>query len=236
MNTPALTACALVALASHVFSQSVTWETTGSNDSGDFGNTLLFHDSGRDLAVSSWGHTRGGLDDAFEAARGSVYTIGMGVSNADEGTGTNDHQMDNAGGDDWMLFSFDSAVSDVRIVIDPYGTWDRDVTYYTANLSGPVELTGLTYANLSALGFSARTDNFSIVSESSREIAINNPPGEFNTILFGAWQGEPVGDSVDRFKISSVSATLQAPAAVPEPSAALLGAIGILGLLRRRSR
>jgi hypothetical protein len=217
-----------------VFAQSVTWETTGANDSGDFGNALLFEDGGHDLTVTSWGYTRGDFDNAFEQARGSLYSIGMGVSNAEEGTGTNDHQMDNAEGDDWMLFYFDGPVENVKIVVDPYGTWDRDVTYYTANLDGPVNLTGLSYSNLSSHGFNPRTDNLSSTSGDARQVSINNVSGGFNAILFGAWQGEPTGDSVDRFKISSVSATFIAAPAVPEPSSMLLGLIGGLGLLRRR--
>lgn len=234
MKTPALAACALVALSLSVFGQSVTWETTGPDDPGDFGNALLFESGDHDLTVTSWGYTRSDFDDAFEEARGSLYSIGMGVSNGEEGTGTNDQQMDNAGGDDWMLFYFDGPVENVKIVVDPYGTWDRDVTYYTANLDGPVNLTGLSYSNLSSHGFKPRADSFSTVSSEAREISVNNVTGGFNAILFGAWQGEPTGDSVDRFKISGVSASFLAAPAVPEPSSMLLGLLGALGLLRRR--
>ena len=234
VKTSALAVCALIALTTSVFAQSLSWDTTGSNDSGDFGNALVFNDSGRELAITSWGHTRGDFDDAFEAARGSLYSIGMGVSNAEEGTGTNDHQMDNSGGDDWMLFYFDGPVEDVKIVVDPYGTWDRDVTYYTARLDGPVNLTGLSYSDLASLGFDSRRDSLGSVGSAARQVSIQNVSGGFNAILFGAWQGEPTADSIDRFKISSVSASPIDPVTVPEPSSALLGVIGGLALLRRR--
>lgn len=241
MKSPLLVACAVMASASLAFSQSPTWETVGPNYGGEFGNTLFFHDSGHELQVTSWGFTGGSENTSFEEARGSIYTIGMGVSNAEEGTGNPDHQMDNAGGDDWMLFYFDGLVEDVSVVIDPYGTYDRDVTYYTATLDGPIDLSGLNFANLAALGFSERTDDMSSYSGDAREVAIQNgSPDGFNMLLLGAWKGEPTGDSIDRFKISSVSATYvtgsgsSGTPAIPEPSSMLLGMIGATGLLRRK--
>jgi hypothetical protein len=244
MKSPALVACALMAFACSAFSQSPTWETVGPNHGGEFGNTLVFQDSGHELQVTSWGFTGGPDNLHFEEARGSLYTIGMGVSNAEESTGSPDHQMDNAGGDDFMLFYFDGLVDDVSVVIDPYGNYDRDVTYYTATLNGPIDLSGLNFANLAALGFSERTDDMSSYSGDAREVEIqgNNPDG-FNVLLFGAWRGEPTGDSIDRFKISSVSATYatgepnsgpSTTPTIPEPSTMLLAMIGAMGLLRRK--
>jgi hypothetical protein len=240
MKSPALAACVLMAFACPVFSQNVTWDTVGPNHGGEFGNTLLFHDSGHQLAVTSWGFTGGSDNTSFEEARGSLYTIGMGVSNAEEGTGNPDHQMDNAGGDDWMLFYFDGTVDDVSVMIDPYGTYDRDATYYTATLDGPLDLSGLNFANLAMLGFSERTDDMSTYSGDAREVDIQGGPDGFNVLLFGAWKGEPSGDGIDRFKISSVSATYASGSGstttptIPEPSGMLLGMIGALGMLRRK--
>jgi MYXO-CTERM domain-containing protein len=48
-------------------------------------------------------------------------------------------------------------------------------------------------------------------------------------VLIGAQAGKQGPRGVDRFKIDGVSAT----AAVPEPAAALLGLVGMAGLLRR---
>ena len=239
MKSPVLAICACVALASPAFSQNVEWDTIGPNHSGEFGNFLNFYSENKNLVVTSWGYTKGTSNTAFEAARGSQYTIGMGVSNAEESTGNPDHQMDNGGADDWMLFYFDEMVGNATVTIDPYGSYDRDVTYYTATLDGPVDLTNLTYADLMALGFSARHDSYSTVSGDAREVAIADSPGGFNAILFGAWQGEPSSDSLDCFKISGVSATYTgAPnphnSTIPEPSTAWLGLLGSLALLRRR--
>jgi uncharacterized protein (TIGR03382 family) len=238
MNSSALAICACIALATPAFSQNVEWDTVGPNQSGSFGNTLNFYSENKNLSVSSWGYTKGSSDTAFETARGSQYTIGMGVSNADETTSNPDHQVDNGGADDWMLFYFDEMVGNATVTIDPYGTYDRDVTYYTATLDGPVDLTNLTYADLVALGFSARHDSYSTVSGDARQVLIEDSPGGYNAILFGAWQGEPTTDSLDCFKISGVSATYTgAPnpyTSVPEPATAVLGLLGSLALLRRR--
>lgn len=242
MKSPLMALCACVVLAGTALSQNVQWDTVGPNHGGSFGNALNFYSDtdNKNLVVNSWGYTYGPSNTAFEAARGSQYTIGMGVSNAEETTNNPDHQVDNIGADDFMLFYFDEMVGNVKVTIDPYGTYDRDVTYYTATLDGPVDLTHLTYADLAALGFSARHDDYSTMSGDAREVSIANTTGGFNAILFGAWQGEPTGDSVDCFKISGVSATYTGQpnphgnGTIPEPSSALLGLLGTLGLLRRR--
>lgn len=238
MKSPALALCACAVLATPAFAQNVQWDTVGPNHGGTFGNTLNFYSENKNLSVTSWGYTKGSSGYAFEEARGSQYTIGMGVSNADETTGSPDHQMDNSGGDDWMLFFFDAMVSSATVTVDPYGTYDRDVTYYTATLDGPVDLSNLSYADLAALGFSARNDSYSTVSGDAREVSITGN-GSFNAILFGAWQGEPAAESIDCFKISGVSATYtgggnNGNSTIPEPSTGWLGVIGALALLRRR--
>lgn len=244
MKSPALALCACVVLSSPVLAQNVQWDTVGPNHGGSFGNILNFYSDtdNKDLVVTSWGYTKGSSNTAFETARGSIYTIGMGVSNAEETTNNPDHQVDNGGPDDFMLFYFDEMVGNVKVTIDPYGTYDRDVTYYTATLDGPVDLTNLTYADLATLGFTARHDDYSTVSGEARQVSIADTPGGFNAILFGAWQGEPSTDSLDCFKISGVSATYTgAPnphgngnPTIPEPSTAVLGLLGALGLLQRR--
>jgi hypothetical protein len=182
------------------------------------------------MSISSWGHTRGKKNDAFEAGKGIVYPTGVGVTNRDERDRTPDHQIDNGRGNDWVLIVFDSAVTDVKIVVNPYGVWDRDVTYYTANVSGPVDLDGLTYSDLADLGFGERTDDLSTRSKESREVEIQGDTSSFNAILIGAQLGKQGFRGVDRFKIDGVSAA----AVIPEPSVAMLGLFGMLGLLRRR--
>lgn len=226
----ALLACAALALVLPGFSQSLSWDTDGTPGSDAFGNTLVFADGALGMSITSWGHTHGKKNDAFESGKTIVYPTGLGVTNRDEGSRVPEHQLDNGRGNDWILVVFDSAVTDVKIVVDPYGVWDRDVTYYTANLSGDVDLTGLSYSDLADLGFGERTDDLGTRSSEEREIGIQGSTPSFNAVLIGAQLGKQGFRGVDRFKIDGVSATL----AVPEPSISLLGLLGFMGLLRRR--
>lgn len=230
MNPLAVSACALFALALPSFSQALSWETTGPQDNQDPGNSLVFANGEHGFTVTSWGYTAGKKNTAFEAAAGIVYPTGIGVTSAGERPRVPEHQLDNAKGNEWVLIVFDSLVTDVSLVVDPYGTWDRDVTYYTANLSGPVSLAGLSYSDLGELGFGERVDDLSTRSNQSREVEISGT-GSFNAILVGAQQGAPGGfRNVDRFKITGVEGSIMP---VPEPSSAMLGLLGGLFLLRR---
>lgn len=116
--------------------------------------------------------------------------------------------------------------------IDPYGVYDRDVTYWVGNITPGLDLTGKTYADLAALGFSAETVSLSTPSESARNVTIVGKG--VNAILFGAQRGEFTGDDVDRFKVTAIN--VNRLTAVPEPSGLLLGAFGMITLLARRRR
>jgi hypothetical protein len=230
VNPYALSACAALALVLPGFSQSQSWDTDGTPGTETFGNTLVFADGALGMSISSWGHTHGKKNDAFESGRAIIYPTGLGVTNRDEGSQVPEHQTDNGRGNDWILIVFDSAVTDVKIVVDPYGVWDRDVTYYTANLSGETDLTGLSYSDLADLGFGQRTDDLSTRSNEAREIEIQGSTPSFNAVLIGAQLGKQGFRGVDRFKVDGVNAII----AVPEPSVPLLGLVGMMGLFRRR--
>ncbi|MCW1913948.1 hypothetical protein OJ996_10200 [Luteolibacter sp. GHJ8] len=231
MNLPALSAFAVVAFALPVFSQSMTWETTGPSQDREFGNNLVFANGGQGFSATSWSHTGGRRNQSFEAALGVIYPTGVGVTNPGEGMRVPEHQIDNGRGNDWVLLIFEGPVSDVTLTLDPYGTWDRDVTYYTANLDGAVDLSGLSYEDLASLGFDQRVDDLSNRSNEDREIEINPESGTFNAILIGAFQDRPRGPrDIDRFKITGVNTLFT----VPEPSTTMLGVMGAAMLLRRR--
>jgi hypothetical protein len=232
MKLLGLLASAVIALAPPAFSQTMSWETTGPHADDDFGNGLVFANGGQGFTATSWSHTGGRRNQSFGAALGVIYSTGIGVTHQGEGSRVPEHQIDNGRGNDWVLLIFEGPVSEVTLTIDPYGIWDRDVTYYTANLSEPVDLAGLTYTDLAALGFGERVDDLSTRSSEEREIEITSESGGFNAILIGAQQGKPKPGSVDRFKITGLNATFT----VPEPSAALLGLMGGLMLLQRRRR
>ena len=230
MKLPALSACAAIALAFPAFSQTMSWETSGPQAHDDFGNELVFANAGQGFTATSWSHTAGRRNTAFEASLGVTYSTGIGVTNPDERNLVPEHQIDNAGGNEWVLLIFEGPVSEVVLTVDPYGAWDRDVTYYTANITGAVDLAGLTYSDLDELGFGERVDDLSTRSSDSRDIEITDDGSGFNAILIGAQQAKPFFRNVDRFKITGVEASF----AVPEPSAALLGLLGGILMARRR--
>ena len=229
----ALSACAVILLSLPGFSQSVSWEAaSGPQGNNQPGNELVFANSAHGFTATSWGYTGKKNNQSFTEGTSVVYSTGIGVTNRTEAPyAVPDHQVDNAKGNDWVLFVFDGPVSDVNIVVNPYGTWDRDVTYYTANVSGDVNLSGLSYADLDELGFSERVDDLSTRSSEERTLSVSGD-GSFNAILIGAGQDKPGSKKdIDRFKIGAVNATYTV---VPEPSAALLGLLGGLMLLRRK--
>ena len=233
MHPFALSALAAIALSLPAFSQDLSWGPAGPQGEHEFGNELVFANGAHGFTATSWGYVGKRNNQSFQEGMSVVYSSGIGVTNSKEGPyQIPEHQLDNAGGNDWILFVFDAAVTDVSIVVDPYGTWDRDVTYYTANLDGPLDLSGLNYDDLGDLGFGERVDDLSTRSGDARTLEVSGG-SSFNAILIGAQQGNPGRrNNVDRFKISGINATF----VVPEPSSALLGVFGGLLLLKRRRR
>ena len=129
-----------------------------------------------------------------------------------------------------MLFRFSAPVDPLAVRIDPYGTYDRDVSYWVGNVNPSIDLTGQLYGDLGGLGFLSRIDSNGTASSSPRDVSISNP-FSVNALLFGAkYLG--AGDGQDRFKITLVSAAVPVPSTLP-----LLG-FGMLGLawLRRKQR
>jgi len=216
--------------------------SSGGVDTGDiggaFGNIRTYTNDGVTVTVTAWGLT-GNSDTTFQTANLGQYTgtnLGLGVCNQNEGKNCSspNHQVDNAHGNDFVLFQFSSLItSPITITITPYGTYDRDVTYYTGNAASGLNLTGDALSGLSALGLTDVQNSDSIVSSSTRTVTLN-VSGGVNTILFGARVN---GDSyADYFKINGLSANVSP---TPEPAtSAAVGAtlIGLAALARRVNR
>jgi hypothetical protein len=160
------------------------------------------------------------------------------VCNRDEGAikkciaRGDEHQVDNKHEQDLVLFLFPTAQAMQSLVIDPYGLWDRDVSFWVGNVSPGISLTGLTFASLAALGFSGQVDSLNSAGEGPLSINLGGLVG--NALLVGALN---VADgTTDRFKIRSL--TTSAPAVVPVPAAAwlfvsALGSVAGLGRFRQ---
>jgi len=234
---------ALVALASALvvvsslpsFGQTVNWNLGGSGGYGATnGNALSFTQNGVKVTASAWGYTKDSGNTAFESGKLGQWSPGLGVVNRDENNSSPYHQVDNNIQNDYILFVFDKLVDVTSITVTPSPSgYDTDASYWVGNISSS-NLANLTYSQLvSSLGFSAEQIAYGSIPSGSANVAINAPSSGINAILFGAQRiGSANFDSkTDAFKVGKITATV-----VPEPSAALLSLLGVIGICFRRRR
>lgn len=218
---------------------TVTWDfaTGGSahtNVGSTYGNVRTFTEDGVTVTANAWADTGPTPPpNALEAAHLGRYSTGLGVCNSGEGsvsycTGNNPlHQVDNVSQEDLVLFQFDQPMIFHEIVIDPYGEWDRDVSFWIGNTANPLDLTGVGIADLGTVGFGAQMDDYNGISSAPLTIMLDDLQG--NSLLFGALF--PPNAQKDRFKIRSLTATV-----VPLPPAAWLLGSGLMVLFGARRK
>lgn len=74
----------------------------------------------------------------FQQARSELWATGLGVCSLTKPCGNPSHQVDNAGQREYVLFRFSAPVDPISVRIDPFGTYDRDVSYWTGNIALPL--------------------------------------------------------------------------------------------------
>ena len=217
------------------FAMSTTWDVTSSGggvySGSGFGNTLTYTSDAEKLIVSSYADTGAGA--AFETGKVTAWSVGLGTCNQAEGLycGNPEHQVDNAGQHDWVLFLTNYTTSFDSITIDPYGTWDRDVSYWIGTINPSLDLSGYSYGDLAGLGFGAENQIDNSPSYQAITLALNGDVG--NALLIGAQTGDQHCD-IDRFKIRDLTTTPSST--VPEPATLMLFGTGLVGLIRSRRK
>jgi len=212
--------------------------TYATGNGSTYGNRLTYAQGGETLRVTAWANTADGPLGGFESAFLQRFSTGLGVCNRDEGSIRNcvsrglDHQVDNVGQLELVLFLFESPQAMQSLTIDPYGTWDRDVSYWVGTVSPTATLGGLDFGDLATLGFGGRHDALNSVGGAALTVGLGGLVG--NALLVGALN--PADNSPDRFKMRTLVTTMAPPTVVPLPPAAwlLLSALGPLAALRRR--
>lgn len=230
----------LLLVAGTRVSDASTWNLAygGSNASSQgssWGNQLTFSKGGQQLKVSAWADTGSAPAGSFETAYLGRFSTGLGVCNRGEGSITAcidaglDHQVDNVGQQDLVLFLFDTPQAFTSLTIDPWGVWDRDVSFWVGTVAPNLSLAGASRTTLVALGFGPQVDSFNSAGESALSISLGGRVG--NALIVSALF--PADASPDRFKIKSLVTTNATVVPLPATMWLLVSALGSLAGVRR---
>lgn len=197
-----------------------------------YGNKVTFYEGSEKLRTYAWSNTAETPLGGFEPGFIRRFSTGLGVCNPDEGaindciSGSLDHQVDNVSQQDVVLFLFESPQAMQSLTIDPWGIWDRDVSFWVGTVSPTVTLTGTTFDTLASLGFSSQVNSLNGSGGEALTIGLGGLVG--NALLVSALN--PADGTPDRFKIRSL-----VTAVVPVPAAAwlFLSALGSIAGMRR---
>lgn len=218
---------------------------TQVNGSG-YGNGLDFGD----MTASAWATTGvpTSSNSLIDEAQIHQWSTGLGACNKDEGLAfggcntSSEHQVDNIGDDDYVLFLFDGLVEFDNLIFDPYFKSDRDISFWIGTISGSSSLLGLDPFDLDAgqsnsIGFGGYNQKNFRKGSGAKTVNLTGANGGNigNALLFSARADAGSYDDDDRFKIRSLEVNA---VVVPVPAAAWLfgsGLLALAGFARRKS-
>lgn len=245
----------LSASASTAFADTITWNLSGNAGLLSAGQTLTFTQDGIKVKATPWSGELGtGSSTAISANPGSnarlgQWSAGLGVCNQSSSSscGNPEHQVDNVGTNDWVLFTFSEAIDIQSIIVDPCcdgDARDTDVSYWAGNLSLTgsdglgFNLAGYDNAELNTLFGMNRVDQSGPSQTGAVTHVISTTPSSkmVNAILFGAKVGNPDTTSAkDYFKIKTIVGIGQ-DITVPEPGVLAMVGLGLAAIAHRARR
>lgn len=234
----------LVSAASVTIDFAVGGSASDGVGKNGYGNSITFSEGGLSATATGYGMTGGLLNTYLETAEVSRWDTGLGVCNQSEGTvnagflqpkcstfGTiispDEHQIDSNGADDYIVLSFDQAVSFSSAVIDPFQIHDRDVKFWIGNVDLlAFNLGGLDDTDIELIsGMGSAVTKTATASALPLTVGLDDLYGNV-LILKGL-------SSNDFFKFSSITVET----VVPVPAAAWMfgsALLGLAGLKRKR--
>lgn len=204
--------------------------TSGSLSASSYGNSKTFTSGGLSVTVTAWSFT-GSSTTAQTAALGQYSGAGLGVCNRNEGTGCSspEHQIDNEGSQDFLMFQFSAGVDPTKVHIETFSGAGLDVSYYVGTAAAGLDLTGKNFSQVAAiLGSEIDANNL----DSLGEVDVNLTSPVVNTLFFGALHSPTDSGSQDSlydyFKVQGL--TVAYTTSVPEPMTLGLLGLGLAGL------